>query len=144
MRDAAYQRPLLSFAPAFAALTVALLAATPLRAPDSTRQSAGGYMAHPVLALEDRAEHVIIIGGIVLERNRHLAAGSVIGCTVGAGFGAGAAGVLAFATGGAALAAIPAASALGCAVFGAAGGMFGAPLDDYQMDLSDLDDGAAH
>jgi hypothetical protein len=144
MRDAAYQRPLLSFVPAIGALAVALLAATPLRVPDAARQAAGGYMDHPVIALEDRAQHAIIIGGIVLERNRHLAAGSVIGCTVGAGFGAGAAGVLALATGGAALAAIPTASVLGCAAFGAAGGIFGAPLDDYQMDLSDLDDGAAH
>jgi hypothetical protein len=146
MRAFAHHRPLRFFAPAGAALAIGLLAATPLRLPDSHRtapkSALAGYPSHVVASAEAHAEHAIILGGILIERNRHLAAGSVIGCTIGAGFGAGLTTAAALVTGGVAFAALPTASVLGCAVFGAAGAVLGGPLDDYQMDLSDLDDGS--
>jgi len=146
MRSLAHHRPLRSFAPAGAALAVALLAATPLRLPDSHRVAAKStltaYPSHVMASAEAHAEHAVILGGIVIERNRHLAAGSVLGCTIGAGVGVGVTAAAALVTGGAAFAALPTASILGCAVFGSAGAVVGAPLDDYQMDLSDLDDGS--
>jgi hypothetical protein len=148
MRHAIHHRPIRSFAPAFAVLAFALLSATPLRLPDpkvpTFKASLGGYATRAMAGAELRAEHAIIIGGIVLERNRHLAAGSAIGCTLGAGFGAAAATGIGFVTGGAGFAAIPAASALGCGVFGVAGAAVGSPLDDYQMDLADLEGNDAH
>lgn len=148
MRHAVHQRPMRSFAPACAVLAFALLAATPLRVPDpkvpTFKASLGGYATRAVGGIEDRAEHAIIIGGIVLERNRHRAAGSVIGCTLGAGFSAAVAAGIGVVTGGAGFAAIPAASALGCGVFGVVGAAVGSPLDDYQMDLADLEGSDAH
>ncbi len=147
MRSLAHHRPLRSFAPAGAALAIALLAATPLRLPEAhrvapTRSAFIAYPAHVVASVETQSEHAIILGGILIERHRHFAAGSVLGCVIGAGLGAGLAAATGLVTGGAAFAALPTASTLGCAVFGSAGAVVGGPLDDYQMDLSDLDDGS--
>jgi hypothetical protein len=138
MRLAAHHRSVRFIAPAGAAIVIAVLAATPFRLPEpsaSSGHSRGGYVSRLAGTIKDDAEHVIILGGIVLERNRHLAAGSAIGCAIGAGLGAATTGALALVTGGGALAALPTVSTLGCAVFGSAGAVFGAPLDDYQADL---------
>lgn len=80
---------------------------------------------------EDSAEHAIYIGGILLERNRHVVAGAVLGCVAGAGIGAGAAAVVGVFTAGVGFAAIPAAAAAGCGLAGFGGGAMGWPLDNY-------------
>jgi len=144
MRSVIHHRPMRSFAPAGAILAVTLLAATPLPLPDphasAPRASWGASMHHAVAAFDTEAEHTIIIGGIILERNRHLAVGSAIGCSIGASLGAGAGAALGLVTAGIGFAAVPAASAVGCGALGVAGAAFGSTLDAYQMDLSDLED----
>ncbi|HEY3919559.1 MAG TPA: hypothetical protein VGL83_17355 [Stellaceae bacterium] len=86
---------------------------------------------HAVGIAQDDAEHAIYIGGIVLERNRHVVAGAVLGCVAGAALGAGAAAIIGLVTAGAGFAAIPAAATAGCALTGAGGGALGRPLDDF-------------
>ena len=90
-----------------------------------------------VAFVQDHAEHAIYLGGIGLERNRHTIVGSTIGCVVGAAIGAGVTATAALVTGGAGLALLPAASALGCGVVGLGGAALGYPLDDYVNDLED-------
>ncbi len=87
---------------------------------------------------QDGAEHAIYLGGIVLERNRHLVVGGTMGCAVGAAVGAGVATVAGVFSGGVGFALIPTASMIGCGLGGVAGGAVGRPLDDYASDLSAL------
>lgn len=84
--------------------------------------------------IQDRIEPVIVLGGIVVERSRHIIAGAVMGCAVGAGVGATAAVGLGLFTGGITLAGVPAASAVGCGIGGLGGASFGYPLDRYAWD----------
>lgn len=84
--------------------------------------------------IHDTAETAIMIGGILMERNRHVVVGGLMGCVVGGALGAGAAALTGVFTAGLGFAAIPAASAAGCAALGFAGGAVGWPLDDY-LDL---------
>jgi len=81
--------------------------------------------------VQDRIEPFIFLGGIVVERSRHVIAGSVLGCVVGAGIGATATAGLGFLTGGIALAGVPPASMVGCGIGGLGGAAFGYPLDSY-------------
>ena len=90
-----------------------------------------GFAAQTLGVAQDGAEHAIYIGGILLERNRHVVVGAVLGCVAGAGIGAGAAAVVGVFTAGAGFAAIPAAAAAGCGLAGFGGGALGWPLDDY-------------
>jgi len=78
-----------------------------------------------------RAEHAIFLGGIVLERHRHVIAGGLLGCAAGAAVGGGAAAVTGLFTAGVGFAAIPSASLVGCSLAGAGGAALGYPLDDY-------------
>lgn len=78
-------------------------------------------------------EPAVVTGGLVVSRNRHTIAGAAMGCGTGAATGAGIAAVLGLASGGIALAALPPAAGLGCAV-GAAGGIaIGYPLDSWAL-----------
>lgn len=81
--------------------------------------------------IHDQSEHAIYLGGIVLERNRHIVVGSASGCVAGAALGASGAALIGVFTAGAGFAAIPAASAAGCGVLGLSGAAIGYPLDDY-------------
>jgi hypothetical protein len=92
---------------------------------------ATGFAERTLGVAQDGAEHAIYIGGILLERNRHIVAGAALGCFAGAGLGAGAAAIVGVFTAGAGFAAIPAAAAAGCGLLGFSGGAMGWPLDDY-------------
>jgi hypothetical protein len=82
-----------------------------------------------------RVEPAIMVGGIVLERTRHMVAGATLGCATGAGIGVTLAGGAALITGGAAGLTIPTAVSIGCALGTTIGGAFGYPLDRYNWDL---------
>ena len=71
----------------------------------------------------------------MLERNRHVVAGGALGCTVGAVVGATVGVTAAVFTGGAGLALIPTAGAVGCGMAGIGGIAIGYPFDDYVDDL---------
>lgn len=141
MHSASHRRSKRFFLPA-GTLAVALAAVIPLPLPAASfagaNVPASGTISHALARAEDRAQHTIMIGGILLERHRHLAVGGTMGCGIGAGLGAGAGVALGLVTGGVGLAAVPVASAIGCSLAGFAGASLGAPLDNYQMDLSDL------
>lgn len=81
--------------------------------------------------MQDRIEPMIFLGGIVVERSRHMIAGGAMGCVVGAGIGATAAAGLGLLTGGVALAGVPVAATVGCGIGGLGGAAFGYPLDSY-------------
>jgi hypothetical protein len=85
-------------------------------------------------SIQDRVEPAIFLGGIVIDRSRHIIAGGVMGCIAGAGIGATATAAVGLVTGGVALAALPAASAAGCGIGGLGGAAFGYPLDAYSWD----------
>jgi hypothetical protein len=85
--------------------------------------------------VDHRAEHAVMLGGILIERHRHEAAGALEGCTLGAIAGGITAVAIGIATGGAAFALVPSFVSIGCGI-GAAGGVaVGYPLDDYLLDL---------
>jgi len=86
-----------------------------------------------------RVEPAIMVGGIVLERTRHMVAGATLGCATGAGIGVTVAGGAALLTGGAAGLTIPTAVSIGCALGTTIGGAFGYPLDRYNWDLDTAD-----
>jgi hypothetical protein len=77
----------------------------------------------------------LVLGGIVVSRNRHVIAGAVMGCAAGAAVGAGSAAALGLATGGIGLAALPPAAGAGCIVGAAAGIAVGYPLDTWALTL---------
>ena len=89
--------------------------------------------------VQDRVEPAIMIGGILLERTRHMIAGGTLGCAVGAGLSATVAGGAALLTGGVAGVAIPTAATIGCGLGAPIGAAFGYPLDGYnwELDLAD-------
>ncbi len=122
--------PLIALGFAARALLVAVLLVPPLH----WLARAGGGAALTTQAaweIHDESEHAIYIGGILVERNRHTIVGGALGCIAGAALGAGGAALVGIVTGGAGFAAIPAASAAGCGVFGLGGAAIGYPLDDY-------------
>jgi hypothetical protein len=90
-----------------------------------------GIAGRTIGEFHDGAEHAIMLGGIVLERNRHMVVGTALGCATGAALGVGAAAVTGVFTAGAGFAVMPAAGAAGCALLGMVGGALGWPLDDY-------------
>ena len=142
MRRDIHRRSMVSRAPAWTVLAIAFLSAASLPIPSANDAvpdiSVSAYATRAIGGVETNAEHAIIIGGILLERNRHLAVGGAMGCTLGAGFGAAAGAGLGLLTGGIGFVSVPAATAVGCGLFGAAGAALGSPLDDYQISLSDL------
>lgn len=82
-----------------------------------------------------QVEPAIFVGGLLVSRSRHVIAGAAMGCTAGAAVGAGGAAIVGVATGGAGLAALPAAAGIGC-LAGAAGGIaLGYPLDSWSLAL---------
>jgi hypothetical protein len=103
---------------------------------DNTAAAAGG-VERAVHKIEYRVEPAIMVGGIVLERTRHMVAGATLGCAVGAGIGVTVASGAALITGGAAGFTIPTAVSIGCALGTTIGGAFGYPLDRYNWDLDD-------
>jgi hypothetical protein len=91
----------------------------------------GAFTREAAWQIHDEGEHLIYLGGIVLERNRHTVVGGALGCIAGAAIGGGGAAVVGFFTAGAGFAAIPVASAAGCGMLGLGGAAIGYPLDDY-------------
>jgi hypothetical protein len=89
--------------------------------------------------VQDRVEPAIMLGGILIERTRHMIAGATLGCAVGAGIGATVAAGAAVLTGGVASVAIPTAATVGCGLGAPIGASFGYPLDSYnwELDLAD-------
>jgi hypothetical protein len=89
--------------------------------------------------IQDRVEPAIMLGGVLLERTRHMIAGGALGCAAGAGIGVTVAGGAALLTGGAAALAIPTAATVGCGLGAPIGAAFGYPLDGYnwELDLAD-------
>lgn len=80
-------------------------------------------------------EPAVFMGGLVVSRNRHVIAGAVMGCGVGAAIGAGVVAALALATGGISLAAVPPAAGVGCLVGGASGIATAYPLDSWALKM---------
>jgi hypothetical protein len=79
--------------------------------------------------LESWAEKAIVLGGILVYRNRHTIAGAGLGCAAGAMLGMTSVAAAGAVTGGAALAGTPQAVALGCGAGAAAGAALGYPMD---------------
>jgi hypothetical protein len=75
------------------------------------------------------AEHAIVIGGVVVYRNRHAIAGAVLGCAVGSAAAATPTLALALPTAGGSLAAAPTAAAVGCGIGGVGGAVLGHAID---------------
>jgi hypothetical protein len=75
------------------------------------------------------AEHAIMVGGVVIYRNRHMIAGAVLGCAAGSALATAPTLVLALPTAGGSLAAAPATAAIGCGVGGTSGAVLGYQLD---------------
>lgn len=125
--------PLIAGGFAARALLVAVLLLPPLywleRAAGAS--PGAGLTTEAAWQIHDGSEHVIYLGGIVLERNRHTVVGGALGCIAGAAVGAGGAAVVGFFTAGIGFAAIPVASAAGCGMLGLGGAAIGYPLDDY-------------
>jgi hypothetical protein len=84
--------------------------------------------------LRHDVEPAVVLGGIVVSRNRHTIAGAALGCGSGAALGAAGAAVLGLASGGIGFAAVPPAAGLGCLVGGALGVAEGYPLDNWALD----------
>lgn len=118
-------------------LVIALILATAggLRASSAAAATGDQPSRAAMLALQwtnrlvDQAEGAIVLGGIMLERNRYAVSGGMLGCTAGAVTGIGSVLALGAATGGAALAGTSEAAVLGCAFGAAAGAALGVPLD---------------
>jgi|SRR5579883_465463 len=111
-----------------------------------TGLAAHGIARSLIGRIEDDAMPILVAGGMEVSRSRHTIAGAALGCFAGAAVGAVTAIGAGIATGGAALAMLPAASVVGCTLAGAGGAALGRPLDDYGdlSVLSDLqNDGAA-
>ena len=98
-----------------------------------------GAVERGIGEVQDRVEPTILVGGVVIERTRHMIAGGVLGCAVGAGAALTVAGGAAILTGGAAAIAMPTAASIGCGLGAPIGAAFGYPLDRYNWDL-DLSD----
>jgi hypothetical protein len=115
------------------ALLVAVLLIPPLHwlARAGSTLPGAAFTSQAAGEIHDRSEHAIYLGGIVLERNRHVVVGGALGCVAGAAIGAGGAALIGVFTAGAGFAAIPAASAAGCGALGLSGAAIGYPLDDY-------------
>lgn len=96
---------------------------------------AAGAGEGAVYRLRRDVEPAIVLGGIVVSRNRHTIAGGVLGCASGAALGAASAAALGLATGGIGLAALPPAAGVGCVVVGALGVATGYPLDNWALEL---------
>ena len=79
--------------------------------------------------LESWAEKAIVLGGVLVYRNRHTIAGAGLGCAAGAMLGMTSVAAAGAVTGGAALAGTPQAVALGCGAGAAAGAALGYPMD---------------
>ena len=99
-----------------------------------------GAVERGIGEVQDRVEPAILVGGVVLERTRHMIAGGTLGCAAGAGVGLVVAGGAAILTGGAAAVAMPTAAAIGCGLGAPIGAAFGYPLDRYNWDLDLGDD----
>jgi hypothetical protein len=125
------------------AISVALLLGTAGRIADliffHNGSVAAATVERVVGKIQDRIEPAIMLGGILLERTRHMIAGGTLGCAAGAGVAVTVAGGAALLTGGAAGLAIPTAAAIGCGLGAPIGAAFGYPLDGYNWEL-DLDD----
>ena len=89
----------------------------------------------PIAHIQHRAEHAIMIGGILIERHRHVAAGVAEGCALGAVAGGIGGAVIGLATGGTALALLPTFVSIGCGLGAAAGATVAYPLDDYLLEM---------
>jgi hypothetical protein len=76
------------------------------------------------------AEHAIVVGGVLVYRNRHAIAGAVLGCAAGSALATTPTVVLALPTAGTSLGAAPAAAAAGCGVGGISGAMLGYRIDN--------------
>lgn len=85
--------------------------------------------------VQDRVEPAIMVGGVLLERTRHMIAGGTLGCVAGAGVAVTVAGAAALLTGGAAAVTLPTAASIGCGLGAPIGAAFGYPLDGYNWDL---------
>ena len=117
-------------------LAICLVAAAPLQSraaeaqPDSPYRRGVAVLDRWIVEATDTAERAILLGGVVLYRNRHTAAGAVLGCLAGSTVGAGSALGLGLATGGIALPATGPGASLGCALGAAGGAVLGRGLDE--------------
>jgi hypothetical protein len=75
------------------------------------------------------AEHAIVIGGVIVYRNRHAIAGALLGCVAGSAAATTPTLALALPTVGGSLAAAPTAAAVGCGVGGVGGAVLGHAID---------------
>lgn len=94
--------------------------------------AAGG--ANAIDRLRHDVEPAVVLGGIVVSRNRHTIAGAALGCTAGAALGAGGAAALGVASGGIGFAAVLPAAGFGCLIGGGLGVAEGYPLDNWALD----------
>lgn len=128
--------PTLRFSP----VVVAILALAALTPPAEHAVVRGALSVthtseRAVERLRADAEPLVFLGGLVVSRNRHVIAGAVMGCGAGAAIGASGAGLFGLVTGGAGLAAVPPAAAIGCVIGGAGGIATGYPLDNWALEM---------
>jgi hypothetical protein len=80
--------------------------------------------------LREKTEQAIVVGGVLLYRHRHEIAGAVLGCAAGSLAATTTAAGASLASGGASLATIAPAAALGCGLGAVGGAALGERLDN--------------